>query len=566
MPRALKWWIVVLSLAVSANGTALAADPVCVPMGDGTLRCAIAKVSDCNAVRDYPYARNLFCPAAFSAAREMVSLLAQTLGVRAPTSGFFYYYQTLEDPQHAADDRAQTTVACLDTPAPYPAGRSVVVGAGTPLCHLAAYVTSPGPVPRGSVSRPRNPVPTPLRAYPSYFGKLYAPAASFPLTEFRSGSVFDPIVESLGAAGHDGFVEDYPQFSPAKTYDPASWRLSSGYQGISGGGGGGWGGEIAVLGAHASPSTLLAFGGGGGGGMTSIRRPASSVLGAGGGGGMQFANGYVFQNKHYTGLGLGAGVGSTEAEVQYSYNDHVGSRRPPLPVHQYDPAVIAEYQRQLTNLKRQLKSRFSRGKTIALMGGGGMGAGTEYLRAGGDEFVPHALSTQAGYQFGYEFRATALGEEPGVPSAFGTLAAEQQDLYKALGDDYRIANRLAYESCGRDYSNFTCMCPRAHAIVICLVGQQIGDPGKIPGWLQQQHCSGDEAPTAQVANGLTSYQGLLLDAARDATPACTGVLMDYFTRLNSPAGGRVSEPPPGPDVSTLHAKPATAGNGLPPAR
>ena len=94
MRRALSWWLVVLSLVVSATA-APAADPVCVPMGDDRLRCAIAKVSDCTAIRDYPYARNLFCPAAFSAAREMVSLLEQTLGVRAPTSGFFYYYQTL---------------------------------------------------------------------------------------------------------------------------------------------------------------------------------------------------------------------------------------------------------------------------------------------------------------------------------------------------------------------------------------------------------------------------------------------------------------------------------------
>jgi hypothetical protein len=249
---------------------------------------------------------------------------------------------------------------------------------------------------------------------------------SFPLTQFRSGSVFDPIVEGLGAAGHDRFVQDYPQFSPAEVYDPAGWRLDARYQGISGGGGGGWGGEIAVLGAHAGPLTLLAFGGGGGGGMTSTLRPASSVLGAGGGGGMQFANGYVLRNKRYTGLGLGAGVGSTGATVQYSYNDPTGSSTPPLPVHQYNPAVIAEYQRQLANLKRQLKFRFNRGETIVLMGGGGMGAGTEYLREGGDEFVPHAMSTQAGFQFSYEFRASAFLQAPGAPSAFAMLAASSR--------------------------------------------------------------------------------------------------------------------------------------------
>jgi hypothetical protein len=134
-------------------------------------------------------------------------------------------------------------------------------------------------------------------------------------------------------------------------------------------------------------------------------------------------------------------------------------------------------------------------------------------------------------------------------------------LYKDLGDDYRIANRQAYEACGRDYSNFACMCPRAHATVICLVGQQIGDPKKIPSWLQQQHCSDEAPPAAQAANGLTSYQQLLLDAARDANSACTDVLMDYFTGLNSPAGGDVPEPDPGPAVRTLQGKTEKVGAG-----
>jgi hypothetical protein len=38
------------------------------------------------------------------------------------------------------------------------------------------------------------------------------------------------------------------------------------------------------------------------------------------------------------------------------------------------------------------------------------------------------------------------------------------------------------------------------------------------------------------------YQQRLLEAASDATPACTGVLLDYFTSLNAPAGGGVLEP------------------------
>jgi hypothetical protein len=490
MRRVVKWWLVVVSLVVSANAAALAADPVCVPMGDGTLRCTIARVSDCNAIRDYPYARNLFCPAAFSAAR---SVLPGADPGRARTDERLLLL--LSDPRRSAacGRRSSADNDCLSRYAGAASrGRSVVVGAGTRYA-IWPPTDEPRACPRRKRHPTEEPVPTPLRAYPTSFSKLYSPAASFPLTKFRSGSIFDPIVEGLGAAGHDGFVEDYPQFAPIRTYDPASWRLDARYQGISGGGGGGWGGEIAVLGPDASPSTLLAFGGGGGGGMTSTRRPASSVLGAGGGGGMQFANGYVFQNKHYTGLGLGAGVGSTEAKVQYSYNDYPASGRPPLPVHQYNPAVIAEYQTQLVNLTRQLKSRYGSGKTIVLMGGGGMGAGTEYLMENGEEFVPPAMSTQAGFQFSYVFHAPAFVEEPGVPSAFGTLAAEQQALYGPWV--MAIAPRTARpEACGADYR--TSPHVPAGARDRDLSGRTAdGRPEEDSQLAQQRHCSMTAAAT-----------------------------------------------------------------------
>jgi hypothetical protein len=354
----------VLSFLVALHGTALAASRVCQPIDEGKLQCTITTISDCEEVLDYPYARNLFCPAAFSAAQTMVSRLGKTLNVKAPTRGFFYYYQTLADPQAPPDDQAQTTIACLDTPAPYPSGSSFVVGAGTPLCHLVAYVTSPGIVGKGSSGKTRNPVPAQLRTYPDYFSNLYS-RGPLPFTKFRTGGAFDSVIKGLGAKGHDRFMGDYPRFSPTNLYDPAKWQQDTRYNGISGGGGGGWGGEIAILGTDATPVILLAFGGGGGGGMTSFRElPTtipSSALGAGGGGGMQFANGYQFGNRHYNGLGLGAGVGSDETEVQYSYNAYQGSGNPPLPVHQYNPAVITEYHTQLKNLEQQLNTNFKDG-------------------------------------------------------------------------------------------------------------------------------------------------------------------------------------------------------------
>jgi hypothetical protein len=127
------------------------------------------------------------------------------------------------------------------------------------------------------------------------------------------------------------------------------------------------------------------------------------------------------------------------------------------------------------------------------------------------------------------------------------LYAEQEDLYKFLGDAYREANRQAFEECGRDYANYECMCPRMHATVLCLVGQHLGDGAEIPSWLQQQHCSNSAASTQWGENGLTSYQNLLLDTVSGLTvppltdtqnqdpQPCDEVLLDYFTTVNSPA-------------------------------
>jgi hypothetical protein len=543
----LKYGLMILSLLVVSHGTTVAADRVCRPIKGGKLQCTITTVSDCEALSDYPYARNLFCPAAFSAVQTMVSRVEKTLGVNVPTRGFFYYYQIVADPQAPPDDQAQTTIACLDTLAPYPSGSKFVKGAGTPLCHLIAYTTSPGRTDGRNTNKTGNPVPPQLRTYPEYFDNLYS-QGPLSLTNFRTGSGFDRVVEGLGAEAPDRFVEDYRQFSSTKVYDPANWQKDAQYQGIMGGGGGGWGGEIALLQTKAKRLTLLAFGGGGGGGLTSLRDPfgdgPSSVLGGGGGGGMTFGNGYRFGNRSYTGLGLGAGAGSDETEVQYSYNDYPGSGRPPRPAHRYNPAVIAEYQTQLKNLEQQLKTKFGEGETILLTGGGGMGGGVEYLMQDGEEYVPHALSTQGGFQFSYEFQG------PKTPTSnqqkdLANFYARQEDLYEILGDAYREANRQSFEECGRDYSNYACMCPRTHAIVLCLVGQELGAGAEIPSWLQEQHCPNDTEAAQWSENGLTSYQNLLLDttsgltvpvltgAKKNKKEPCTNILLDYFTSVNS---------------------------------
>lgn len=158
---------------------------VCEPAGNNKLACNIQQASDCNAIHDLPYARNLHCPAAFAAAQDVASMLEATLGA-PPVRGFFTFYQTLPDAPDV-ENAAQTREACLEAVAPYPGVPSVVIGGGTPLCDLLACVSSPGPVPPGAgFPSTGNPVPAQLRDAPSFYRRLFTPTTGFPLTEFRS--------------------------------------------------------------------------------------------------------------------------------------------------------------------------------------------------------------------------------------------------------------------------------------------------------------------------------------------------------------------------------------------
>lgn len=516
-------------------------------IGDRTLRFTVETLADCEAINDYPYARNLFCPAAFSAAQTMQSALAEHGHLRGPARGFFYYYQTRADPDAPADDQSQTTVGCQDIRAPW-AG-AVVVGAGTPLCHLIAYATSPGPA--GGVGRRRdNPVPETLRAFPQYFSRLYAAGASS--SEFGRDSAFDPLVRELGAGARDAFLRDYPSFSADELYDPADWQRDPQYHGISGGGGGGWGGEVSIERPGAAPLVLLAFGGGGGAGMTSTpgRHGVVSTVGAGGGGGMQLADGYRHEGRVFDGLGLGAGIGSDEAQVEYSYFDGAGSGRPVRPVHDYDPAVVEDFHIHLGHVVEQLAAAQAAGATVVLRGGGGMGAGAEYLSATGGELEPHALSTQAGFQFRYEFRAHEPSEPR--PSPREQEHDEADDAYANVGELYRTATRRAYEQCGRDYANYGCVCPTTHAIVVCLMGRLLGDVGKIPTWLQQQHCPANALELAErngtlsarcdelLGDHVAAVSAAELQSSGTGAPICADVQSSGVELSNAPGRARLT--------------------------
>lgn len=467
------------------------ARPVCQPVSGGQLKCAIKTVADCLSVEDYPYARNLYCPASFNAVNQVFDVLINKLGSNHPIKREFFFYQT-QAPKNAQSsgflDPAQTILPCLETPAPW--NSALILGAGQPLCDLMAYVSSIGyqviPIPDHG-----NPLPSNLRSYPDYFSNLLVQSAAFPLTQFREGGSYDSLVKALGRDGVDVFKHEADGFNSSTFYRPSPLAVLPEYQGMSGGGGAGWGGEI-VLTSRIVSRTLLSFGGGGGGGLTSLAHPdpssAISSLGAGGGGGMQFANGFGQDNASYNQLGLGAGTSSNEGAVQYSYYQPITGNV----FHAFDSAIVTEYQAQLLNLFTQLDQGLRQKGEVIFKGGGGMGAGAEYLKANGDEYVPHAISTQAGFQFRFTI-GRASG--PTFPSAGSAVVPEvqmtrnQKKLYLAMGNIYQFANQQAFTECGNSYENYACICPVSQAIVICLAHKVLGgNVASIPGWIQQAHC------------------------------------------------------------------------------
>ena len=537
------WTTVVLCGVFLVMSQAAAARSVCQPIGSGQLRCTIRSVEDCLLVENYPYARNLYCPASFNAVNQVFETLIQALEIKKPIQQQFFFYQT-QPPRNASSpgalDPAQTTLPCLETPAPWAGGP--ILGAGKPLCDLMAYVSSIG---SNAISIPSNgnPLPPVLRGYPDYFSHLLSDSDNFPFTGFKTGGVYDPLIRSLGSDGAELFKGEVNPFSTASVYRPSPSAEDPRYWGISGGGGAGWGGEI-VLTSRGTSRTLLAFGGGGGGGLTSRVNPdpssTASSLGAGGGGGMQFANGYRNGGKSYNQLGLGAGTSSNEPEVQYSYYQPITGRV----TNDYDPELIADYQTQLAQLFAQLDEGLRQGGEIVFKGGGGMGAGAEYLRSDGEEYVPHAVSTQAGFQF--RFR---VGKAKGFPilpirsvaPPESVVSSQQKKLYLAMGNIYQFANQQALQECGNSYENYACICPASQAIVICLAHRVLGgNLASIPGWIQQAHCP--------VANGSSDELDSLVNAVPDRIHArlkpkritidatdCKKAVADYFNFLRTAA-------------------------------
>jgi hypothetical protein len=463
-----------------------------------TYQYTIHSVSDCNNianVMNIPY-----CQAAFLSAQAMEQNLASSLknATLNPEQSYFYFYQT----QASATSPDQTPVACMD------------LGAGKPLCGLVQYSMAVGPI------TPNNQSPT-LRDFPSYFLFLNNPISAF--TDFQaSNPIALGLIKNLGQAGYTQFIQAYPDSNFTKPYDPPL---------ISGGGGGGWGAEIEAI-AHNSNaiSTLFTFGGGGGGGMTSSATTLN--LGSGGGGGAQFASNSAGNN----GLGLGGGMGNTDTQPQLSYNSN-----PRKSSNTYNPIVITDYQQGLNQLNTVLNAGIQSNDSILLVGGGGMGGGVEYLL----ETSVHALSTQGGFQFRYVFTAASASTDEAILS-LQTQTNTNSQVYSLIGPAYQTANTMAYNACGQNYNNFSCICPKAHALVICLLAQKVG-ASNVPSWLQQPHCGTDaanQAYSAQALSQFSPYQQSLIDAANTSSlmatqdtssqaMQCPALLSSYFTTLNT---------------------------------
>lgn len=270
MPRLLLFALLIF-ITIS---TPAASRSICKRIGDGELGCDIRSTADCLAIEDYPYARNLYCPASFTAANQVFEMLLRNLGKQHHIQKQFTFYQTLpvsnpKKPGHL--DPSQTQTPCMQTSTPWNA--NLILGVGQPLCHLIAYVSSVGSQGLPALD-PQNPLPPTLRDYPQYFSALLDPSPQLPLTEFKSGGNFDPLVKGLGRDGYKLFVSDYPIYSSNTLYVPSPKALDPNYQGMSAGGGGGSGAEV-VLNGNGTSRTLLTFGGGG---VADSHQPGTPIL------------------------------------------------------------------------------------------------------------------------------------------------------------------------------------------------------------------------------------------------------------------------------------------------
>jgi len=454
-PAERKFATLILLGVLLASVAAKSKEAVCLKTpGGGGVTCAIKRMADCELIPvefQGPYIVST-CQNAYHAVTSIVHDIASRAGrTRSQVVGWMNFYAN--DPR----PNRQTLGACLLQPAPWDASENVSPGIAT--CDLAGFLMSPS---NGvaAIDDPENPIGL-TKQFPKFFAEL-----------MKTGKVprrsLDLYTRSLGAFGPMLFLEDHPPWQGASLdelpfYQPAGGLASDpGYYGLSGGGGDGMGGELLT----PEGATILSWGGGGGAGFTSNR--TTSYIGGGGGGGMQHTKGAI------NGLGIGAGTSYREGKVQYTISS---------PANATANATVAEYAIAMTSLFETLS-----GQSFVLQGGGGSGAGYEYLRPDGVEEYPQSMSTGCGYSFSYEVAggSAARVKAPTYPTSRTTT-----NLYAQLGDIFQACTKEAVAECG-SFDNWKCVCQAQSKCVVRKADELVaGDTSQIPAWLTVDTCPGD---------------------------------------------------------------------------
>ena len=390
------------------------------------------------------------CQNAYHAVTSIVHDIAARAG-RTPSQvvGSMNFYAN--DPR----PNDQTLGACMFQSAPWNASETVSPGIAT--CDLAGFVMSPSNE-VAAIDDPENPIGL-TKQFPGFFAELMK------TRKLSSPSRLDLYTRSTGAHGVMQFLAEYTRWQDAPLdelpfYQPNSGLANNpGYHGLSGGGGDGMGGELLT----AQGATVLSWGGGGGAGFTSNR--TTTYIGGGGGGGMQHTKDAI------NGLGIGAGTSYREGMAQYTISS---------PANATANATVAEYAEAMTSLFETLS-----GQSFVLQGGGGSGAGYQYLRPDGVEEYPQSMSSGCGFSFSYEVAggSAARVKAPTYPTSRTTT-----NLYTSLGAMYKACSLESLAFCG-SYDSWKCVCQAQNKCIVRKADEIVaGDASQIPSWLTDDTC------------------------------------------------------------------------------
>jgi hypothetical protein len=504
--------------------------------------------TNCHEAQTRPFS-DLTCRGAKQFSDNFESFIQQVLK-QSTTHRQFHYFQH----QPSVDE---TTVPCLEA---RQAGEILdpnIQGGGIPLCDLMGYALSN--------ARPNHQSESKTKQFPPYLTRLLG--TSYPITdntvpldqldalrsEFNT-SFMDESLQNVGYTGHVTFLSEYYQQQLGKVYTQCSESdicssifylpyLFGGspdalktwpptdllYWGMSGGGGSGSGYQIqAFKPGSATHYTLFSGGGGGGAGNTTPEGEVGAIslinTGSGGGGGSQFGGAYLNQGDNLNGLGLGAGTGSGLSALE---GTNIIFQAPPAVEYSFyppvahpdwsDSRVLTEYADNLKYLLDTLiPALYNQGYSIVVTGGGGGGTGLEFLDALGEEFIPHPVSTEYGFNFCYVFNKAGQYKKSDCVSASAVINNKltlDQIIYQNIGQLFNQCMKQAIlpENC-HGYTDYTCTCTFQHVCVITELTNILQLNGfssdDLPSWLVTPHCSNSETALLLGAAQMDAHHNL----------------------------------------------------------